>query len=231
MMRSVNTTEAEAVSHTFGIVVFLLCIVVLPVVVCISGVSTATATTLSVPALGLGDAADLATAVYGTPVNENLDILRAFRDTVLLTNPAGDFLVNTYYITSPPIATALAQNERLCTATRLLLFTPLVFLSALCLNMTAFAAFNILILIVLFVLRRYVTLILKGIGYGALTIAAFTVTVITLGAIGYELPLCAAIAANILPLIIPAAVAVCILTYIVSRPRSQPKITNYLYAK
>lgn len=219
-MRSVNTTEA--VFHTFGIVVFLLCIVV--PAVCIIGVSTATATTLSVPALG---DADLATAVYGSPVNENLDILRALRDTVLLTNPAGEFIVNTYYITTPPIATALAQNEHLCTATRLLLFTPLVFLSALCLNMTAFAAFSVLILIVLFVLRRHITLILKGIGYGALTIAAFTVTIITLGALGYELPLCAAIAAYLLPVIIPAAVAVCILTWIESRSPPQPKTRPY----
>jgi hypothetical protein len=60
----------------------------------------------------------IATAAYGTPVNENLNTLRAFRDTILLTNPPGEFLVEAYYLTSPPVANALSQSDGLRAATR-----------------------------------------------------------------------------------------------------------------
>ncbi|MBN1762634.1 MAG: hypothetical protein JW878_06130 [Methanomicrobia archaeon] len=162
----------------------------------------------------------IATAAYDSPVDEHLEVLRAFRDTVLLTNPVGRFIVGTYYTTSPPIADAVAESDNLRAATRLFLLTPLIYLSAICLNTMAFAAFVVLMLILLFVLKRHVKVLLKGIGYGALTVAAFTVTVFTLGALGYELPVCAAIAAFLLPLIIPAAVAVCIIVWIESRSQS-----------
>jgi hypothetical protein len=45
-----------------------------------------------------------ATAAYGTPMAEELGILRQFRDDYLLTNPVGNALADFYYRVSPPIA-------------------------------------------------------------------------------------------------------------------------------
>lgn len=53
----------------------------------------------------------IATAVYGTPVAKDIDVLREFRDTSLITNPVGDIFVQTYYKYSPPIANLIAHNE------------------------------------------------------------------------------------------------------------------------
>jgi hypothetical protein len=44
---------------------------------------------------------------------EELDTLRDFRDEYLLTNPAGEALVETYYSISPPIADAIADSSTL----------------------------------------------------------------------------------------------------------------------
>ena len=46
----------------------------------------------------------IATAAYGTSFNEELYILRNFRDTKLRTNALGKKLVAFYYKYSPPIA-------------------------------------------------------------------------------------------------------------------------------
>ena len=46
----------------------------------------------------------IATAAYGTPMAEEIDILRDFRDQYLLTCPVGQALVGLYYKLSPPIA-------------------------------------------------------------------------------------------------------------------------------
>ncbi|MBN1763271.1 MAG: hypothetical protein JW878_09405 [Methanomicrobia archaeon] len=221
----------EALFPRLGIVVVLLCLVVTATAVGV--VDASTARTLSTSALvdvGEGSSSTpgfIEIVAYDTPMNETLAILREFRDTVLLTNSPGTFIADTYAVTSPPIATVLEQNEPLRTATRLLLLLPLVYFSALCLNTTAFAAFVVLILILLLVSRRHVKVLLKGIGSGALTIAAFTVTVFTFGALGYELPICATVAAYLLPLIIPVAVAVCIFVWVESR--SKPRVVPYSF--
>jgi hypothetical protein len=68
----------------------------------------------------------IATATYGTPLDENINVLRDFRDAVLMTNPVGETFISTYYATSPPVADALRENEGLRTVTRLTLITPLV---------------------------------------------------------------------------------------------------------
>ncbi|HUV02707.1 MAG TPA: CFI-box-CTERM domain-containing protein [Desulfobacteria bacterium] len=220
----------EALFPLLGIVVVLLCLVITAPAVGV--VDASTARTLSISALDVGEGSGapgfIEIAAYGTP-NETLAILREFRDTVLLTNSPGTFIADTYAVTSPPIATVLEQNEPLRTATRLLLLLPVVYFSALCLNTTAFAAFVVLILLILLILRRHVKVLLKGIGYGALIIAAFTVTVFTFGALGYELPICATVAAYLLPLIIPAAVAACVMVWIESRSKSKPRVVPYSF--
>ena len=68
----------------------------------------------------------IATAAYGTPTAGEIDILREFRDTVLLPNGLGAKLVSLYYETSPPIAELISQNEALRTVVRVGLIAPIV---------------------------------------------------------------------------------------------------------
>ena len=68
----------------------------------------------------------IATAAYGTPMAEELNILREFRDTVLLSNRAGTAFVSLYYDTSPPIADFISRHEFLRTAVRVGFVNPIV---------------------------------------------------------------------------------------------------------
>jgi polyhydroxybutyrate depolymerase len=68
----------------------------------------------------------IATAAYGTPTAKQLDVLRAFRDDVLLKSTLGSRLVDSYYCTSPPIADFISRHEVLRTMTRDLLINPIV---------------------------------------------------------------------------------------------------------
>ncbi len=70
----------------------------------------------------------IATAAYGTPSAGEIDVLRQFRDVVLLESGAGSRFVAWYYGTSPPIARFLAGHELLRTFTREFLVNPLVWL-------------------------------------------------------------------------------------------------------
>lgn len=54
----------------------------------------------------------IATAVFGTPLAEEINILRAWRDNSLLTNPFGRLFVRFYYIVSPPIARLISKSEK-----------------------------------------------------------------------------------------------------------------------
>ena len=60
----------------------------------------------------------IATAAYGTDTAQELDILREFRDAVLLPNSLGARLVSFYYKTSPPIADFISQHEVIRTVVR-----------------------------------------------------------------------------------------------------------------
>jgi hypothetical protein len=179
------------------------------------GASTTTAvSTIRDAGTGTGD---LATIVYNASTSSELTILRSFRDTVLLTNPVGEFLVTTYEDTTPPLTRIVAANARLALAVRTLLFTPLVYLAAVALNTTALAASLLLVMLLLIVLHRHLGLLLLGLLYGLMVVLGALVLVITLGALGYELPVCAVIGAHLLPFILPVGVVVCVLTWVRKR--------------
>lgn len=68
----------------------------------------------------------IATAAYGTPMAEEIDVLRHFRDKHLLTHSLGKILVQKYYETSPNIAHRIAERDNWKTITRSIL-SPIVF--------------------------------------------------------------------------------------------------------
>ena len=70
----------------------------------------------------------IATAAYGSPTAEQLDVLREFRDVVLLESTLGSQFVSLYYQVSPPIADFIAGNELLRTVVRELLVDPIVWM-------------------------------------------------------------------------------------------------------
>ncbi len=70
----------------------------------------------------------IATAAYGTPAAEEIQVLRDFRDNVLLRSAAGQDLVGFYYAASPPVAVFIAEHEWLRTAVREGLVDPVVWL-------------------------------------------------------------------------------------------------------
>ena len=68
----------------------------------------------------------IATAAYGTDTAKELDILREFRDEVLLPNSLGAEFVSLYYKTSPPLANFISQHEILRTVVRVGFVDPIV---------------------------------------------------------------------------------------------------------
>lgn len=55
----------------------------------------------------------IATAAYGTPLANEIYLLRDFRDSTLLTNPAGVAFVDGYYRISPVLADGIAKSPML----------------------------------------------------------------------------------------------------------------------
>ena len=68
----------------------------------------------------------IATAAYGTPTAEQIDVLREFRDTVLLESTAGSQFVALYYRFSPPVADFISESSFLRTLVRELMVDPIV---------------------------------------------------------------------------------------------------------
>ena len=68
----------------------------------------------------------IATAAYGTDTAEEINILREFRDVVLLPSGAGAEFVSLYYQIGPPIAGVIWQHDFLRTAVRVGFIDPIV---------------------------------------------------------------------------------------------------------
>jgi uncharacterized repeat protein (TIGR02543 family) len=70
----------------------------------------------------------IATAAYGSPTAEQIDVLREFRDDVLLESTVGSQFVALYYRLSPPVADFISGNSFLRTVVRELLVDPVVWM-------------------------------------------------------------------------------------------------------
>jgi lysophospholipase L1-like esterase len=70
----------------------------------------------------------IATAAFGTAMEPQVELLKEFRDSYLMTNTAGRFFVQKYYRYSPPVADFIAAHDRLRMIVRLSLY-PLIGLS------------------------------------------------------------------------------------------------------
>jgi hypothetical protein len=92
----------------------------------------------------------VATAAYGTPMAEEIQILREFRDEYLLTNPLGQALVDIYYRVSPPTAEFIVEHPSLKPMVRAGLF-PAVAVSAFAVNTTPIEKMVVIGLLVLVV--------------------------------------------------------------------------------
>jgi hypothetical protein len=95
-----------------------------------------------------GPACFIATAAYGTPMVEEIEILREFRDEYLLTNPVGKSLVDFYYSVSPPIAEFIAEHPSLKPIVRASL-VPVVAMSTVAVNTSPAEKATIIGLVVL----------------------------------------------------------------------------------
>jgi len=84
-------------------------------------------TTTAPPPWGAGGCF-IATAAYGTSTAPQLDLLREFRDVVLLQSTVGSQFVSLYYRLSPPIADFIAGHEAVRTLVRETLIDPIVWL-------------------------------------------------------------------------------------------------------
>jgi hypothetical protein len=83
----------------------------------------------------------IATAAYGTPLAEEIQILREFRDEYLLNNPLGQGLVDIYYRISPPIADSITEYPNLKSIVRAGLM-PIVAMCSIVLDIVPQAAGN-----------------------------------------------------------------------------------------
>jgi hypothetical protein len=77
----------------------------------------------------------IASAAYGTPMIDQIQVLRDFRDGYLMTNPAGRWFVSTYYRYSPPLARFIAHHDSLRAVVRAGL-TPIIWLTTLVMKTT-----------------------------------------------------------------------------------------------
>jgi very-short-patch-repair endonuclease len=67
----------------------------------------------------------IATAAFGTPMAQEINVLRRFRDLKMKTNLIGRQLIHLYYTLSPPLARVIARSKNMKTFVRLSL-KPLI---------------------------------------------------------------------------------------------------------
>jgi hypothetical protein len=67
----------------------------------------------------------IATAAFGTPMAQEINILRRFRDTKMEPNMVGRNFIHIYYNVSPPLARIIAQSKIMKAFVRLYL-KPLI---------------------------------------------------------------------------------------------------------
>jgi len=89
----------------------------------------------SIPEIIAPGSCFIATAAYGTPMAEEIQVLREFRDKYLLTNPVGQTLVGLYYRVSPPMAEFITEHPSLKPIVRAGLL-PAVAMSTVAINPT-----------------------------------------------------------------------------------------------
>jgi len=77
----------------------------------------------------------IATAAYGTPMAEEVQILRNFRDGHMLTKPVGKALVDLYYRVSPPMAAFIDDHPGIKPIVRAVL-EPAIAMSTVAVNTT-----------------------------------------------------------------------------------------------
>jgi len=75
-----------------------------------------------------GSGCFIATAAYGSPTAEQIDVLREFRDAVLLESTAGSQFVALYYKLSPPVADFISGSSFLRSFVKVLLVDPAVWM-------------------------------------------------------------------------------------------------------
>ncbi len=102
---------------------------------------------------GSGGPCFIASAAYGTPMAEDIDTLRAVRDTFMLDNAVGTAFVDTYYRVSPMLADAVAQSPVLAAVVRVLL-VPVIFLGKVALTMSWLTALVGLSIGMMYIMRR-----------------------------------------------------------------------------
>lgn len=94
----------------------------------------------------------IATAAYGTPLAGEIDELRDFRDTWLLSTPLGSAFVGTYYRLSPPVADQVAQHAGLRRFVQVALI-PIVFIVKMVNTSLGFTASAVTLLLLCFIAR------------------------------------------------------------------------------
>jgi hypothetical protein len=94
-----------------------------------------TFTTGGEPGVGGGGGCFIATAAYGSSLDNHVDTLRSFRDQYLETNPIGSAFVSLYYKVSPPMAEFINEYPALKPIVRVGLL-PAVVMSTVAVNTT-----------------------------------------------------------------------------------------------
>jgi subtilisin len=99
----------------------------------------------------------IATAAFGSPLEKHVEILRDFRERVLLTSSAGKVFVDFYYKASPALADKIAPSEGLRFITRVMLM-PVIGVAYLIVHLGMLMTMLLFTTIVLTVIFTIVTL-------------------------------------------------------------------------